>query len=642
MSGPLTLVGIDPALRERRRERVLAGVIGTVYRQVPQSVLGTTVLAIALVAALWQARPAELLLGWLAAVLIEGAVRLKAASAFAASAHLLDHVQRWARRWVLQAAVAGALWGAAAPLFFSPDDPTHQIVLVAVLLGVAFGSLTLYATHRPALLSFLPLALLPLTGSLVAEGSPSYYAAAVVMLVLLVIAYLFGRNYSSAIYASVRNNYENEVLVDQLISEKRAAEEARGVAETATLSKTRFLAAASHDLRQPLQAIGIYVALLRKRVQGPTAPLVGNLSSAVDSLSRLVEELLEVSRLDAGAIQPRLQAVAVDDLLKELEQEFTPMAAAKGLRLRVRKSGAAILTDQLLLLRVLRNLLSNAIKYTRSGGVLVAARLRGRMLSIEVWDSGPGIKDREQDRIFDEFYRGESGKSERGSGGFGLGLSIVKRICGLLQHPLTMTTRTGLGTRFRVEGPLAAPPARRAREAQPAEPVIRRLAGFTVVVIEDNEEILNSMTRLLRSWGADITSATSFNASLVRKLSLHPRVDLILADHNLGDSHVTGVEAAFRIRELVGQAVPVIMLTAVQSMEVLLEFQRVMRDRLAASPDESSVISRSRFEEPLVLQKPTTAVVLNKAIAEALGVPMSQEESATADDVEEGREERVD
>lgn len=642
MSGPLTLVGIDPALRERRRERVLAGVIGTVYRQVPQSVLGTTVLAIALVAALWQARPAELLLGWLAAVLIEGAVRLKAASAFAASAHLLDHVQRWARRWVLQAAVAGALWGAAAPLFFSPDDPTHQIVLVAVLLGVAFGSLTLYATHRPALLSFLPLALLPLTGSLVAEGSPSYYAAAVVMLVLLVIAYLFGRNYSSAIYASVRNNYENEVLVDQLISEKRAAEEARGVAETATLSKTRFLAAASHDLRQPLQAIGIYVALLRKRVQGPTAPLVGNLSSAVDSLSRLVEELLEVSRLDAGAIQPRLQAVAIDDLLKELEQEFTPMAAAKGLRLRVRKSGAAILTDQLLLLRVLRNLLSNAIKYTRSGGVLVAARLRGRMLSIEVWDSGPGIKDREQDRIFDEFYRGESGKSERGSGGFGLGLSIVKRICGLLQHPLTMTTRTGLGTRFGVEGPLAAPPARRAREAQPAEPVIRRLAGFTVVVIEDNEEILNSMTRLLRSWGADITSATSFNASLVRKLSLHPRVDLILADHNLGDSHVTGVEAAFRIRELVGQAVPVIMLTAVQSMEVLLEFQRVMRDRLAASPDESSVISRSRFEEPLVLQKPTTAVVLNKAIADALGVPMSQEESATADDVEEGREERVD
>jgi signal transduction histidine kinase/CheY-like chemotaxis protein len=507
---------------------------------------------------------------------------------------------------------------------------------------VAFGSLTLYATHRPALLSFLPLALLPLTGSLVAEGSPSYYAAAVVMLVLLVIAYLFGRNYSSAIYASVRNNYENEVLVDQLISEKRAAEEARGVAETATLSKTRFLAAASHDLRQPLQAIGIYVALLRKRVQGPTAPLVGNLSSAVDSLSRLVEELLEVSRLDAGAIQPRLQAVAIDDLLKELEQEFTPMAAAKGLRLRVRKSGAAILTDQLLLLRVLRNLLSNAIKYTRSGGVLVAARLRGRMLSIEVWDSGPGIKDREQDRIFDEFYRGESGKSERGSGGFGLGLSIVKRICGLLQHPLTMTTRTGLGTRFRVEGPLAAPPARRAREAQPAEPVIRRLVGFTVVVIEDNEEILNSMTRLLRSWGADITSATSFNASLVRKLSLHPRVDLILADHNLGDSHVTGVEAAFRIRELVGQAVPVIMLTAVQSMEVLLEFQRVMRDRLAASPDESSVISRSRFEEPLVLQKPTTAVVLNKAIADALGVPMSQEESATADDVEEGREERVD
>lgn len=642
MSGPLTLVGIDPSLRERRQERVLAGVIGTVYRQVPQSVLGTTVLAVALVAALWQARPAELLLGWLAAVLVEGAVRLKAASAFAASAHLLDHVQRWARRWMLQAAIAGALWGAAAPLFFSPDDPTHQIVLVAVVLGVAFGTLTLYATHRPALLVFLPLALLPLTGRLLAEGNPSYYAAAVVMLVLLVIAYLFGRNYSNAIYASVRNNYENEVLVDQLISEKRAADEARSVAETATRSKTRFLAAASHDLRQPLQAIGIYVALLRKRVQGPIAPLVGNLSSAVDSLSRLVEELLEVSRLDAGAIQPQLQAVSIDDVLKELEQEFTPMAAAKGLHLRVRKSGAAVLSDQVLLLRVMRNLLSNAIKYTRQGGVLVAARPRGRMLAIEVWDTGPGIKDREVNRVFEEFYRGESGKSERSGGGYGLGLSIVKRICDLLQHPLTMNTRSGLGTRFRVEGPLAAPPVRRVRDAQRADAVIRPLTGFTVVVIEDNEEILNSMTRLLRSWGADITSATSFNASLVRKLSLHPRVDLILADQNLGDSHVTGVEAAFRIRELVGQAVPVIMLTAVQPMEVLVEFQRVMRDRLAISPDESSVISRSQFEEPLVLQKPTTAVALNKAIADALGVPTPQGEESSAGDVEEGSEERVD
>jgi signal transduction histidine kinase/CheY-like chemotaxis protein len=477
---------------------------------------------------------------------------------------------------------------------------------------------------------------------MLAEGNPAYYPASIVMRVLLVIAYLFGRNYGSAIYASVKNNYENEVLVDQLISEKRAAEEARGVAETATRSKTRFLASASHDLRQPLQAIGIYVSLLQKRAQGPIAPLVGNLSSAVDSLSRLVEELLEVSRLDAGAIHPRLHAVPVDDVLKELDREFTPMATAKGLRLRVRKSSAAVLSDQVLLLRVMRNLLSNAIKYTRAGGVLVAARPHGQMIRIEIWDSGPGIKDKEVDRVFEEFYRGESGNSERGSGGFGLGLSIVKRICGLLQHPLTLTTRSGLGTRFSVEAPRAASPVRRVRDEQRVEAVIRPLTGFTVVVIEDNEEILNSMTRLLRSWGADITSATSFNASLVRKLSLHPRVDLILADHNLGDSHLTGVEAAFRIRELVGQAVPVIMLTAVQAMEVLLEFQRVMRDRLETNPDESSVISRSQFEEPLVLQKPTNAVVLNKAIADALGVPMPQGEEAASTDVEEGREERVD
>jgi len=620
MSGPLTRFGIAAETREQRQEKILAGVIASVYRQVPQSVLGSIVGGVALVAVFWQTHNQTWLLLWSIALLLESLVRVRMAYAFRRATDSVERVQKWASRWVATSLAAGLLWGAAGALFFASDEPLQQLVLVAVVLGVAFGSLTLYASHRPALWAFLPAALLPLIGRMLAEQNPAYYTAAIVMLAVFGFTTFFGRNFGEAMFESVKNNYENEVLVEQLIAEKRISDDARRAAENATRSKTQFFAAASHDLRQPLQAIGIYVSLLKKRAQGPLEPLVKNLSTAVESLSKLVEELLEISRLDSGSIQPRTQQVLVDEMFGLLEQEFMPQAAAKGLALRVRRAGYAIESDQMLLMRVLRNLLANAIRYTQRGGVLLAARPRGGLISLEVYDTGPGIRQQELDRIFEEFYRGESSKNEAGSG-FGLGLSIVKRICSVLGHPLVVTTRPGSGTVFRVEVPLSAMPRRPVRgPAETTEAAIRILSGHTLVVLEDNEEILNSLTRLLRSWGADILSATHFNASLMKRLANRKRIDLIIADQNLGNSAISGVEAVFRIREIVGFPVPVIMLTAVHGLEVLAEFQRTMQTRMAKNPEMAPAIARSRVEEPIVLQKPTTAAVLNATIAEALGL----------------------
>jgi signal transduction histidine kinase/CheY-like chemotaxis protein len=616
----LTRFGIAAETREQRQEKILAGVIASVYRQVPQSVLGSIVGGVALVAVFWQTHNQTWLLLWSIALLLESLVRVRMAYAFRRATDTVERVQKWASRWVATSLAAGLLWGAAGALFFASDEPLQQLVLVAVVLGVAFGSLTLYASHRPALWAFLPAALLPLIGRMLAEQNPAYYTAAIVMLAVFGFTTFFGRNFGEAMFESVKNNYENEVLVEQLIAEKRISDDARRAAENATRSKTQFFAAASHDLRQPLQAIGIYVSLLKKRAQGPLEPLVKNLSTAVESLSKLVEELLEISRLDSGSIQPRTQQILVDEMFGLLEQEFMPQAAAKGLALRVRRAGYAIESDQMLLMRVLRNLLANAIRYTQRGGVLLAARPRGGLISLEVYDTGPGIRQQELDRIFEEFYRGESSKNEAGSG-FGLGLSIVKRICSVLGHPLVVTTRPGSGTVFRVEVPLSAMPRRPVRgPAETTEAAIRILSGHTLVVLEDNEEILNSLTRLLRSWGADILSATHFNASLMKRLANRKRIDLIIADQNLGNSAISGVEAVFRIREIVGFPVPVIMLTAVHGLEVLAEFQRTMQTRMAKNPEMAPAIARSRVEEPIVLQKPTTAAVLNATIAEALGL----------------------
>lgn len=644
--GPLTRLGLANESREQRQEKILAGVIASVYRQVPQSVLGSIVGGVALVAVFWHTHEPNMLIAWFIAMLLEALIRLRVARAYRAAAATPTQIGRWSRSWIAMSAIAGSLWGAAGVLFFAPQSPLLQLVLVAVILGVTFGSLTLYASHRPALLAFLPPALLPLIVRMIVQQDPAYYTAAIVVFAVFSFTLFFGRNFGEAVTESVKNNYENEVLVAQLMAEKGIAEEARRSAETATRSKTQFFAAASHDLRQPLQAIGIYCSLLRKRAQGPLEPLVNNLSSAVESLSKLVEELLEISRLDSGAIQPRTQNVNADDLLAVLEREFTPQAAAKHLSLRVRRGGCVLESDGLLLQRVLRNLVANAIRYTTKGGILLAVRRRGAVASLEVWDTGPGIRQQELDRIFEEFYRGESSKGAAG-GGFGLGLSIVRRICGVLGHPLVVTTRLGAGTVFKVEVPISTAPRRAASDQAPArEPTMMAFDGVTVVILEDNEEILNSLARLLRSWGADVLSTTGYTPSLVKKLAARAKIDLVVADQNL-ENEISGIESAFRIRETVGRPVPIIMLTAVHSVDVLADFQRQMKAHLTRNPGMAGAIARSRVEEPIVLQKPTNAAVLNATIARALALnplPAGTAQPvrmAVADTTPEGREERL-
>ncbi len=506
MSGPLTRFGLVVETQEQRREKILAGVMASVYRQVPQSVLVSIVGAFALVVVFWNSMNQNLLMGWFVIVLLESLVRVRIAYRFRHAAAVVDEVQKWATRWVALAVASGILWGIAGAAFFSHDQPLHQIVLVAVVLSVAFGSLTLYACYRPAFYSFMLLALLPLIARMVWEQDATYYTASVVMAAVFFFTVFYGRTFGDAVFESVKNNYENEVLVEQLINEKRLAEEARRDAENATRSKTQFFAAASHDLRQPLQAIGIYVSLLKKRAQGPMEPLINNLATAVESLSKLVEELLEISRLDSGSIQPRVDQMLLDDLFTLLEQEFTPLTASKGLSLRVRRSGFAIDSDPLLLQQVI-NLLANAIRrYTQRGGIGAdeeAARPRGgssRCRSSNCWrssrlDSGSICNVGQMlDDLFtlleQEFTGPSKGLSlsaplgspnswrarshlmaarprradqriaarareefiENSGAGFGLGLSIVKRICGLLGHPLIVTTRPGTGTVFRVEG----------------------------------------------------------------------------------------------------------------------------------------------------------------------------------------------
>ncbi len=243
-----------------------------------------------------------------------------------------------------------------------------------------------------------------------------------------------------------------------------ALAEAKFAAEAANVSKTRFLAAASHDILQPLNAARLYVTSLVERGNaGEEARLVNNVDASLEAVEDIIAALLEISRLDAGAMTPDIAAFRIDELLRPLELDFAPLAEAKGIALDFVRSSLTVRSDRRLLRRLMQNLVSNAIKYTRSGRVLVGCRRRGNRLRIDVYDTGIGIPPHQQRAVFHEFHRLEQGA--RQAPGLGLGLSIVERIARVLDHPLGLVSESGRGSHFSVEVPLAPAAPQRAAAA---------------------------------------------------------------------------------------------------------------------------------------------------------------------------------
>lgn len=325
---------------------------------------------------------------------------------------------------------------------------------------------------------------------------------------------------------------------------------AKEEAERANLSKTRFLAAASHDLLQPLNAAKLSASVLSAMQTGDQArALAGKVEGALETIEELIKTLLDISKLDAGVVKPQLRPVALDELFLALGSSFEPMAAAKGLKLRVRMSGLLIASDAVLLSRVLQNLVSNAVRYTRAGGVLVAARRRHDACLIEVVDTGPGIAAEERERIFDEFYRGvASGGEERA--GLGLGLAIVQRTLQALGIKLELISRPGCGSNFRLVMPCLG--AAGARVPEPAASpqwltAANSFAGSTVLIIENDREVLDAMLGLFDRWCCRTLAARSLAEVdvLLGKVKVVP--DLVVADYHL-DFGQTGLAAIGRLR----------------------------------------------------------------------------------------------
>lgn len=344
-------------------------------------------------------------------------------------------------------------------------------------------------------------------------------------------------------------------------------ERAKADAEEANISKTRFLAAASHDILQPLNAARLYVtSLVERQGGGEDTRLIANIDASLEAVEEIFGTLLDISRLDTGAMKPEFMSFRIDELLRQLEVEFSPVAREKGLRLIFVPCSAIVRSDRRLLRRLLQNLVSNAIKYTPNGRVLVGCRKRYGRLRVDVYDTGLGIPQSQLQPIFHEFHRLKEGAKV--ARGLGLGLSIVERVARILDHDVTVQSMVGHGSRFSVEIPLSSvvpssPPMRSALRVDAGQ-----LVGMTVLCIDNDPQILDGMEALLGGWGCEVLQAADLRMASAAIVEANITISGLLVDYHLDEGEGNGIEAIVELRRRFGADLPAILITADRSRRV--------------------------------------------------------------------------
>ena len=571
-----------PAEDGSLRAKVRAEQIRTVYLHSPTTTLGSLVAGAFLVWMAWDKVSIGVIASWSAALLLHQAVRVYHYGAYLRANPGPAESERWGRLYVGAAIIAGLIWGSSGIFFYIPDEIVQQTYLALILFSIVSLTIPSISIFAPAFYPLVVLVLAPFMVRCLASGNKHEIALAIPLGIALVIGLMFGRKVNLLVDEAIRRRFENVELIDELSRQKEIAEAARAQAEAANRSRTQFFAAASHDLRQPLHALGLMSAALSERSRDPAVTgLVASMNASVEALERLFNELLDISKLDAGAVKPELRDFPVSRVLERLRIELAPEAAEKDLRLRVRPTRAWVRSDPVLLERILRNLISNAIRYTARGGVLAGARRRGSALVLEVWDSGVGIPEPERGRIFEEFYQlGNHGRSSRK--GLGLGLAIIERLCALLGYRVRVDSRPGRGSVFRFEVPAVAPVAEMPQACTPPARPRGELSGRLVVVIDDEPAIVEGMRALLATWGADVLGSSGGDEVMHELERLGRLPDLLIVDYRLAGERL-GTDLIDELRAALDPEIPAIVVTG-SSTPDLAERIRARGDDLLAKP----------------------------------------------------------
>ncbi len=503
--------------------------------------------------------PMSLIVVWL--LFINGiiVVRIGLIIVFARVQPTLHRYRAWGRHYLALAWLNGFAWGLPA---FVLDNQNLTLVFfyTLVVAGFVAGAIPGLSFNIRAFYGFAFFSAAPLILRLLLWEEVFLRILGVLSLLFVMINTASAKISNRRVIQQIKLEYENRQLVDNLKIEKERAERANGI-------KTRFLAAASHDLRQPLHAMGLFVDALDARIKFPEVrKIMDNLKLSTESLASLLNSMLDISKLDAGTLKPEISDFALLPLLDRLALEFTPQAKSKGLKLRSVARNAWVRSDPIMLPRILRNLLTNAIRYTQNGGVLLGCRRRGGRILIEVYDTGPGIPSGEIEHVFEEFYQLDNPERDR-SKGLGLGLSIVKRLADILQHEVDVRSRPGRGSVFSISVPLAPVAGSTPPEVQPYR---ADLAGAVIVVIDDEAPIRKAMEEILRGWGCHAILAESAESALRQLVASELVPDLIVADYRLREGK-SGVDAVRSINAHAGKDIPAILVTGDIAPERLRE-----------------------------------------------------------------------
>lgn len=481
-----------------------------------------------------------------------------------------DPAPRAANKLIGCMAAMGLSWGSLGYLVLYWGTPDSVIYAIGIISTVSSGALGLGAPLYRAYLTYLTCAIGGVMTAVALAGGPVVWPALLLTGVYYVLTCLQARTADRATRRSIALKLENERLVDRLRAESQRALEAQAAAEKADRDKSRFLAAASHDLRQPLHAMGLFLeSLQRSPLNDHQQTVLRHARAASGAAAEMLTTLLDYSRLEAGVVKVRPEAFAVQPLLTALEQEFGVQADATGLVYRTRETSAAAFADRSLVDLVMHNFISNALRYTTRGGVLIACRTRGRRLALEVWDTGAGIPEHQWEDIFHEFHQLGNPERDRRKG-LGLGLAIVDRLVREMKTSVELRSRPGQGSVFRLwldrwQGALE----------DDAAPALNAscLRGLTVLAIDDDQAVRLGMRTLLQSWGCEcLTAQSSADALEVLDVLDDITPDLIITDFRLRHEE-TGKQVLQALRAYLGAPVPAIILTGDTSPQRLRDAQ---------------------------------------------------------------------
>ena len=538
----------------------------------------------AAVALLFPSRvPPAVLQPWLLAFAAFWLVRLGVLLGFRQAAAAPDaRLARWWTVWVVGLLISASLWGTGAWRFYPYLDGGHLGVLFIVGYTLCLAAAPVLLNHPRAFLLFPALFFGPVTVRIATSGRHDGYAEAGIVLLVFALTFVLVRSFRRSLLHTRDLQRQTDELLQQLRIEKSSADAACGAAEAANRAKSQFFVAASHDLRQPLHAMGLLAgALQRKELDAESAQLAGSINESVDALEGLFSQLLDITQLDSGVIEVQPQHSSVSELYRKLRLRFDPLAFEKGLALRFRGAWNHMWADPLLVERIVHNLVSNAIRYTRDGTVLIACRRRGDRLLLQVWDTGPGIDEFEQGRVFDEMYRVPDGLRAESPQrqGLGLGLSIVRRLADLIDAPVTLHSRSGHGSVFTLELPagqaVSYPPPPAAHKAA----LGLTLRGRQIVLVEDDPDESRALESLLTGWGAEVVAlngAAACAAWTAANPSTRAAPDLLLVSHSM-ESAGGIFDAIVALREHFGQITPAIVLStsALPIRDVQTRFSQV-------------------------------------------------------------------